>query len=149
MATVNPIAPATPHVPLFDGDAASVLRHLSAARSILRTVALAAGAQTDGAVDFGDNAGAERWSAAVGAACERLRAVREILGESRGVVRLDYLTPLTLAEAIDAALWGAATGSAPGDGLDTDELVCASGAAIEAIDALLQECDGAGMAASH
>ena len=82
-------------------DAALVLRNVTAARAILRAVALAGRAQFDGSVKYENNK-PERWQPAVDAACDRLQAVRDVLMQTSSSPNVDWFTSLTLVEALGA-----------------------------------------------
>lgn len=121
---------------------ASVMHHVNAARAIMRTVALAADALEDGSVSYDDKAGPERWNAAVGKALERMGLARDILTNKSFGMGLDWFTPHALIEALDAALWHGFSCDKPAR-LNERELVSAAQVAVESLDALLRECEGA------
>lgn len=120
------------------GDAALLLRNVTAARSILRAVALAARAQHDGSVEYKDN-NTMRWGPAVDEACTRLQVVRDLLMETSAAPNLDWVTSLSLSETIAAALWQGHCCS-KGEGLEAVELESVAEVAIESLDSLLDEC---------
>ncbi len=120
-----------------------MLRNVKAARAILRVVALAAGAQLDGSVEYKDN-NPERWQPAVGAACARLQAVRDVLMETSNTLCLDWFTSLALLEAIDAALWYGHSCS-QGEKLEEMELGSVAQVAIDLLDSLMDDCESGGV----
>jgi len=119
-------------------DAALVLRNVTAARSILRAVALATRAQFDGSVEYEDN-NIERWQPAVDAACIRLQVVRDVLMQTRSAPNVDWFTSLTLVEAIAAALWHG-NACSQGEKLEEVELESVAQVAIESLDSLMEDC---------
>lgn len=125
-------------------NAASVVRNVKAARVILRTVALALGAVEDGSTTFDDSNHSSRWSGAIGEACSRLTMVRDDLINLAEAPTLDWVTPLTLIEAFDAALWHGY--SFEDERLSNREAVCAAEVVIDSLDSLLQECASGGLA---
>ena len=150
MADVPPIRPykllaaAAKSAPEFGKNQATlVLRNATAARAILRVVALAARAQIDGSVQYEDNK-PERWQPAVDAACDRLQAVRDVLIDSRSAPGLDWFTSLALVEALGAALWCHHTASSV-DSLDELEFETAAQVAIDTLDSLLADCEACGV----
>lgn len=109
---------------------------VSEALAVCRIVSLATAAQMDCAVDFfGSDPSASRWLSSIEPACERLRQVRTILGETSGAPALDWFTPLNLLEALGAAMWHCA---APfGDAvIEHDELAAFMRVAITSLDEL-------------
>ena len=124
-------------------DAALVLRNVQDARSILRAVALAARAQSDGSIVF-ENNNTGRWHPAVDVACVRLQAVRNVLLETGHTLNLDWFTSLALVEALAAALWRGSAGF-QGDKLEEVELESVALVAIESLDSLMQECEAEGL----
>jgi hypothetical protein len=134
-----PTTPATVAPVFSQTNAASVVRNTQAARVILRTVVLALEAVEDGSIQIKDGNNSSRWSAAISEASSRLEMVRDELMETRNPPPLDWVTPLTLVEALDAALWH---GYAVDDErLTNHEVVYAAKVVIESLDALLQECE--------
>lgn len=123
-------------------EAALVSLNVRAARSVLRTVILALEAIDDGSISFDDNAGTERWNPALGEVCVRLRTVRHVFGESVSAPAVDWFTPLTLAEALDAALWRGAGGRQV-DGLQSAEVMSAAQVVIDSLDALMEQLEAA------
>lgn len=119
-------------------DALSVIGNIKASRAILRAVALAASAQSDGSVDYEDN-NAERWQPAVDAACIRLQAVRDVLMQSAETHGVDWYTSLALLEAIGAALWHGNSCS-QADKLDEAELESLAQVVIESLDLMMGDC---------
>lgn len=124
-------------------DAALVLRNVTAARAILRAVAFAARAQFDGAVEYENNK-PERWLPAVDAACVRLQAVRDVLMQTGSAPNVDWFTPLTLIEALGAALWCGSSCS-QGEQLEVVELESVAETAIELLDSLMEDCEAEGV----
>ena len=119
------------------------LREVGTARAILRAIILAVAAQDADAIAFDGNPGPERWSPAVGDVASRLRCVRDAVIEVADPPALDWYTPLTLVEALDAALWQGSGG--PAGGLEGDDLSKVAQAAVEALDRLLEQCVTAGL----
>ncbi|MBP8019394.1 MAG: hypothetical protein KAY82_05105 [Hylemonella sp.] len=150
MATVNSALTQTesqansqtpiPRLDLSEREAASLLLDVRGARAILRTVILAIRAQEDHSIVFDDKAGTERWSPAVGEALERLGAVRSVLVNAKNGHFVDWVKPINLVEAVDAALWHGYT-CPPDDGLKPQELLTALKMSIGAIDELLRQCE--------
>ena len=144
MADLNPaLGNSTdfPNLPISDfsaSDAALVLRNVTAARAILRAVALAARAQFDGSVKYENNK-PERWQPAVDAACDRLQAVRDVLMQTSSSPNVDWFTSLTLVEALGAALWRGNSCS-QGEQLEEVELESVANTAIELLDSLMEDC---------
>jgi hypothetical protein len=124
-------------------DAALVLRNVTAARAILRAVALAARAQFEGSIEYANNK-PDRWQPAVDAACVRLQAVRDVLMETRSAPNVDWFTSLALVEALGAALWYGNSCS-QGKQLEEVELESVAEAAIETIDSLMEDCAASGV----
>lgn len=116
----------------------TIVRDLEATRVILRTVLLALAAEDGGSVSHPDNAGASRWSPAVGSALCRLSSVREVLTETPYAPAIDWPTPFTLVSALDSALWDGYCTSAPV--LTSDETQIAVQVIIDSIDAVLIDC---------
>lgn len=127
---------------------ASIARNAQAARAVLRTVALAIESQEDGSVSFDDTSGTSRWGSAIGSVCSRLQSVRDELTGTCGAPYLDWFTPLTLAEALDAALWYGHS-CKDDERLSNFEAVSAAKVLIGSLDELLQECDAIRMAPAH
>lgn len=119
----------------------AMLRAIYQARAVMRTVELAAAAQEDGSVNYGDSNCATRWGPAIEFAASRVRSVRDMaMGAEAGAVgtAVAWYTPLTMLQALGAALWHGETvrrGS-----MDLDELQTAAQAVIEALEALAEEC---------
>ena len=124
-------------------DAALVLRNVTAARAILRAVALAARAQFDGSIEYENNK-PERWQPAVDAACIRLQAVRDVLMQTSSSPNVDWVTPLTLIEALGAALWHGNSCS-QGEQLEEMEMESVAETAIELLDSLMEDCEAEGV----
>lgn len=128
----------------FSADhAARLLRNLTAARSILRVVALAARTQADGSVQYENNS-VMRWHPALDEACIRLQAVRDVLIQTGSAPCLDWFTPLALVEAMGAALWHGNTCS-HGELLEDVELDIVAQVAIESLDSLMRDCEREGV----
>ena len=128
----------------FDAsDAASIIQHATAARAILRTVALAVSAQNDGSIQYEHNT-PDRWQPALAVVCGNLVAVREALTETRNAPPVDCFASLTLVEAVDAALWHGNAG-VNGGPLDDKELLIVARVAIESLDALMRDCEREGV----
>lgn len=119
----------------------TMLRAIYQARSVMRSVELAAAAQEDGAVNYGDDNGAKRWGPAIDFAVQRIVVVRDIAtGTAADGARSDvaWYTSLTLLQALGAALWRGESDQARA--LDVDELQTAAQAVIEALEELATEC---------
>lgn len=124
-------------------DAALVLGAVRSARAVLRTVLLAVKAQHDRSVEYDHNE-TDRWNAAIGVAADKLRQVRDALIGTAGAPCLNWVTPLVLVEALEAALWYSA-GFARDDSLDVNEHMSVLDVAIEAVDGLLSDCGEQGL----
>lgn len=86
-------------------DACDALRNTSQAMAILRAVSLAVTAQGNGAARFDDDS-VSRWQPSIDAACERVGVVRFLMNERVGSpVDVEWWTPITMLEALGAALW--------------------------------------------
>ena len=147
--TTDKAPPVGPVRDFGPNEAALLLRNVAAARSILHAVALAAKAQLDGSIEYKNNY-TGRWQPALDEVCSRLEAVRDVLIETRSAPSLDWFTPLTLAEAIAAALWhglsmASAAGRLKGEGLDEVELETIAQVVIESLDSLMGECEREGV----
>lgn len=125
------------------GELALIIQHVRAARAVLRTVALAVAAQIDGSVIY-ENNDTERWQPAIDEACAKLMAVRDVLLKTAGAPSSNWWTPLSLLEAIGAALWHG-NACAPSEALDMDELVIVSEVAIELLDSMIEGFESAGV----
>lgn len=136
---VNTVA--APDTKFSANDAALVIRNVTAARAIFRAVALAARAQVDGAVNYGDD-NAERWHPATSEAEQRLKAVRDVLMQTGDAPDVDWVTSLALVEALGAALW---CGGLKNDPLDTVELETLAQVVIEALDLMMEDCVNGGV----
>jgi hypothetical protein len=122
---------------------ASVIRNVHAARVILRTVLLALGAVEDGAASFDDKSGASRWFAAIGVACSRMAMVRDELMETSNAPPLDWIAPMAMLEALDAALWFGY--SCPDETRLTNvEAMSSAQVVIDSLDEFLLACDEVG-----
>jgi hypothetical protein len=132
---------AAPDTKFSASNAAFVVRNLTSTRAIFRAVALAARAQFEGAVSYGDS-GSERWHAATSEAEHRLKAVRDVLMETSDAPDVDWVTSLALVEAIGAALW---CGGLKNDPLDTVELETLAQVVIEALDLMMDDCAKGGV----
>jgi len=119
---------------------ASVVRNIQSARAVLRAVILALGAQDDGSMIFDGDSGTSRWNAAVEPVCKRLERVRDELIGTAGAPYLDWVTSLTLAEALDAALWFGFS-CEKNERLSNIEAVRAANVVIDSLDELLNECE--------
>lgn len=94
-------------------------------RSLLRTLISACRAQEDGAMVYLDN-GAHRWGPVITDVAARLCSVRDALTNTANAPSVDWFTPLTSIESLDAALWHQA--GAPDE--DEDELSAYEVAAV-------------------
>jgi hypothetical protein len=115
----------------------AMLRAIYQARAVMRSVELAAAAQEDGAVNYSDDNGATRWGPAIDFAVQRIANVRDLAmgGPAPDVA---WYTPLTMLQALGAALW---RGTSDRDGaMDVDELQTAAQACIDALEELAEEC---------
>ena len=122
-----------------------VRANVATARALLRTLIFALEAIEDGCISFDDDPGTGRWHNVLGAVCERLIVVRSALAEGISAPSVDWFTPLALAEALDAALWG--VGSARHkQGLEGSEVSSAAQAVIDALDALMEDIQAARVA---
>lgn len=122
--------------------AQAMLNAIYQARAVMRTVGLAAAAQEDGAVSYqDDDNSAKRWLPAVDFAAKRIATVRDLAIEGDGtsaITSVAWYTPLTLLQALGAALW---RGESDSEGaLDEMELQVAAQATIDALDSLASEC---------
>ncbi|MDD5332119.1 MAG: hypothetical protein PHS32_00110 [Rhodoferax sp.] len=136
---------APPAVQQFSSsNVASVVRNVQAARAVLRTVVLTIESQEDGSTCFDDKLGTSRWHSAIVVVCSRLQVARDELMETGGSPPLDWFTPLTLAEALDAALWYGHS-CRDDERLSNLETVSAAQVVIDSLDELLQECDAIGL----
>lgn len=118
--------------------AREALKKIAQAVAIMRAVSLAVAAQTDGAVRFDQN-DISRWGPAIDAACACVHVVREALQEKTNApVVVDWWTPLTLLEAIGAALWHSSGGVARANALSTAELEAISDAAIGSLSEMVE-----------
>lgn len=119
----------------------AMLRAIYQARAVMRSVELAAAAQEDGAVSYSNDNGAKRWGPAIDFAVQRIATVRDLaMGKEAASAPTDiaWYTPLTMLEALCAALW---RGESARDGaMDVDELQTAAQAVIEALEELAEEC---------
>lgn len=131
--------PIPEHAAFTRDDEQSIQKNIHQARTILRTVALAAEAQDDGAVLYGDN-GAGRWGPAIDQAIHKVTEVRDVLINQAGGLAADWYTPLAMLEALGAALWHSNVLRRRGTALDCDELETAAGAVIECLDELSEAC---------
>lgn len=123
--------------------AAAAVPHVNTARAIVRTVALAADALDDRSVSYEDQAGPERWGAAVGKACEHMSLARDVLLNAPFAPGVDWVTPHALLEALDAALWRCASID-KAQRLTGRELIGVAVTTVESLDALLLQCAAAG-----
>lgn len=121
---------------------ASVVRNVQAARAVLRTVVLAIESQEDRSTCFDDKLGTSRWHSTIELVCSRLEVVRDEFIETATAPFLDWFTPLTLAEALAAALWYGHS-CKDDERLSNLEAVGAANAVIDSLDGLLQECEAA------
>lgn len=113
-------------------DAVAALEQVARATAILRVLSIAVDAQQDGAAVFDDN-GVARWSPAVAAACACVRSVRDPLNETvDSPNNIDWWTPLTILEGMDAALWHTGIDSDAGK-LSEDEFKMAAQVAMESL----------------
>lgn len=126
--------------------AIAIVRHLEAARVILRMVILALCAEDSGSISHGDNVGASRWSAAIGAVLTRLGCVRDTLMETADSPSVDWPTSFALASALDSALWeGYCTSESV---LTLDETKTAIQVLIDSLDDMLRDCAALGGASA-
>jgi hypothetical protein len=125
-------------------NAASVVRNAQAARVIFRTVVLAMSAVEDGSMSFDDNGKSSRWSAAISAACSKMKLIRDDLMETSSAPTLDWYTPLNLIEALDAALWFGGCSCPDETQLTNVEAIHAAEVVIHSLDDFLLECDTLG-----
>ena len=116
----------------------NVVAQLETARVILRTVSLALRAEEDGKVSHSDKVGAARWSSATAAALVRLKGVRDLFNETSAAPALDWVTSLTLIDALDSALIEGYCSS--GELLTPEETSLALGIIIDELDNLLGDC---------
>ncbi len=85
--------------------ACDALRSTSQAMAILRAVSLAVTAQADRSISYEDDSVA-RWQPSIDAACERVGVVKDLMTKTVGSpVDVDWWTPITMLEALGAALW--------------------------------------------
>lgn len=114
------------------------------ARAMLRTVMIAIKAMEDGSVSFANtnyDARAQRWSPVTAAAQEELIAVRDTCINSTldtPAGNLDWVTPLTQIEALDAALWHSACMQSS-DRLENFEVFDAAEVIVGSLDELLKQ----------
>lgn len=129
-----------------ENPAVAAVPHIITARAIVRTVALAADALKDGSVQYEDQAGPQRWSAAVAKALEHMSLASDALLNAPIALGVDWPTPYALVDALDAALWqsGQSAFNEKMQRLTADELVSAAVAAVESLDTLLRQCAAAG-----
>lgn len=93
-------------------DAGDALRNTAQAMAIIRTVSLAVAAQGNGVELFEDDS-VSRWQPAIDAACERVGVVRFLMNERvDSPVDVEWWTPITMLEALCAALWNRNQGGA-------------------------------------
>ena len=86
-------------------DATDALRNTAQAMGILRAVSLAVAAQGNGAARYEDDS-VSRWQPSIDAACERVGVVRFLMNERvDSPVDVEWWTPITMLEALGAALW--------------------------------------------
>jgi hypothetical protein len=117
------------------GEVELVRANVETARALLRTLILAAAAVKEGAISFDDDPSTSRWGSVLCQVCKRLVMVRSALAESISAPSLDWVTPLVMAEALDAALWGGATGQRMRN-LDSAEVMEAAQVIVDALDVL-------------
>ena len=117
------------------GDIQLAIQRVTAARAVLRTVALAVDAQLDASMAF-DNNGVERWQPVVELAVYKLSDVRDMLIHKSAAPALDWFTPLGFLEAISGALWHG-NACAVTERLEHAELSTAARIAIELLDSLM------------
>lgn len=128
-------------------DAASLLRNLRGARSLLRAVVLAEAAHEDGSVGWPPgNSSPARWFPVMGQVRDLLDDVRSIVIGTTGNVPVDWPVILNLAEALDAALWHTVSAH-ENECLESAELVSAMEVLIALIDRDLMACADAGVCA--
>ncbi|MBK1685188.1 hypothetical protein CKO18_16675 [Rhodoferax fermentans] len=116
------------------------MRNAKAARVILRTVVLAIRAVEDGSASFDEDSTSSRWSAALGAARSRLAMVRYELTEKSHAPCLDFVEPMVLIDALDAALWFGQS-CTDASRLTNMEAMIAAEVVIDSLDEFLRECD--------
>ena len=133
------MASKTVHQDFLNSDAGETVRaNVASARALLRTLIFALMAVEDGAINFRDGSGSCRWNSLLRQVCNRLANVRDLLGDTLATPSVDWYTPLHLAEALDAALWGISTNK-QSLGLDDGEVIIATEAVIEALDRLMED----------
>lgn len=105
-------------------DAAEALRKTAEAMAIVRVVSLAVSAQEHGSVRYDENT-ACRWQPAIDAACDSVGIVRAlVLGRVDAPVGIEWWTPITLIEALGAALWDRNSGGAVDAPSDEEVRAC-------------------------
>lgn len=124
--------------------AAALLCNVRTARAVLRAFILAIRAQDDGSVLYSDKAACGRWHFAIDEVCTRLAEARDALTGTCNCVSVDWFTPLTLAEALDAALWYGSS-LVKNDRLNSHEAVFAAQAVVHSLDNMLLECEATGV----
>lgn len=120
-------------------DLATVQRNVSHARAIMRTVMFAADAIDDGSMRIVIGGAPEGWCNAVGLAADRLREVRGTLIETVGSPHIDWVTPLSMVEAIEAALWHSDQRLVDEKSIECGELRDVAGVAVECLDKFAQQ----------
>lgn len=124
-------------------DAREALRQTAQAMAIMQAVSLAVAAQEDGSVHY-DNNKFSRWHPAVDAACARVCTVRDALLNKGGTPDgVDWFTPLTILEAIGAALWHTVGGLHDDTALGSDQLQSLAEAAMDSLGVMYEELSNA------
>lgn len=125
--------------------AASLMQSLQEARAMIRAVILAEAASKDQSIDWGPgNGGPDRWSPVVSEVCRRISSSRDIVINTCKFNSLDWPTFLSLAEALDAALWNQMIGGSD-DELASDELVAIARVLVSLLDDALDVCIAEGV----
>ena len=126
-----------------------VRRDALIARAMLRTLIFACQAQDDNCMAYPDGK-TSRWSPLVVAVTERLSGVRDALIHAEGAPCVDWHTPLTAIEALDAALWGRAQASIDDEGEDfiAFELGLVAQAIVDMLDVMVGQLGRVPVAAS-
>ena len=116
--------------------AAALRRNINEARALVRVMNLAADAIVDGGFAGEDPRTAGQFSGAWVPISTRMHAVRDVLMETIDAPGLDWVPPVQLSDALDAALWGTSQAQIGADGLTYGELVTATDVLLGQLDAL-------------
>jgi hypothetical protein len=116
-----------------------VSREILQTRAILRAVSIASWAQRAEPSDPHEREAA-RWHPALERACIKVQAIRDRVTTMVGGPVVDWATPLSLLESIEAALWIAGNKKYPGQPYDLVELEAAADVAVACLDILAAEC---------